>query len=133
MMAPLSYAHRFEPGEVLAATPLLLLHGTGGDENDLLPVRRMTRSSVAGIFSSRCITTHQRATVPARRANRNHHRRRHQAHLVTVKIDNHIVAQGPQFHSIDFAKKRIDFRTVQKGPRLVTNPRRRDVRVAKGQ
>jgi phospholipase/carboxylesterase len=40
-MAPLSYVHRFEPGEAPGAAPLLLLHGTGGDENDLLPVGRM--------------------------------------------------------------------------------------------
>ena len=58
---------------------------------------------------------------------------RSKLYLVTVKIDNHVVAQGPHFHSIDFAKKRIDFRTVQKELRLVTNPRRREVRVAKGQ
>jgi phospholipase/carboxylesterase len=41
MMAQLSYIHRFEPGEAPGAPPLLLLHGTGGDENDLLPVGRM--------------------------------------------------------------------------------------------
>jgi phospholipase/carboxylesterase len=41
MMAQLSYIHRFEPGETPGAPPLLLLHGTGGDENDLLPVGRM--------------------------------------------------------------------------------------------
>jgi phospholipase/carboxylesterase len=33
----LSFIHRFEPG---SAPPLLLLHGTGGDENDLLPLGR---------------------------------------------------------------------------------------------
>jgi len=36
----LAFIHRFEPGERLEAPPLLLLHGTGGDENDLLPVGR---------------------------------------------------------------------------------------------
>jgi phospholipase/carboxylesterase len=36
----LSFTHRFEPGDGLDAPPLLLLHGTGGDENDLLPVGR---------------------------------------------------------------------------------------------
>jgi phospholipase/carboxylesterase len=33
-----SFIHRFEPGNRREAPPLLLLHGTGGDENDLLPL-----------------------------------------------------------------------------------------------
>ena len=40
-MAELSFIHRFEPGERAAAWPLLILHGTGGDENDLIPLGRM--------------------------------------------------------------------------------------------
>jgi phospholipase/carboxylesterase len=47
MMASLSYVHRFELGEAPAAPPLLLLHGTGGDENDLLPVGRMVAPGAA--------------------------------------------------------------------------------------
>jgi predicted esterase len=39
-MSTLSYHHRFEPGSDPAAPPLLLLHGTGGDENDLIPFGR---------------------------------------------------------------------------------------------
>jgi hypothetical protein len=38
IMPTLSYHHRFEPGADASAPPLLLLHGTGGDENDLLPL-----------------------------------------------------------------------------------------------
>ncbi|RKK06061.1 alpha/beta hydrolase [Pseudoroseomonas wenyumeiae] len=34
----LSFRHRFQPGADAALPPLLLLHGTGGDENDLLPL-----------------------------------------------------------------------------------------------
>jgi phospholipase/carboxylesterase len=34
------FIHRFERGEP-GARPLLLLHGTGGDENDLVPLARM--------------------------------------------------------------------------------------------
>lgn len=37
---PLSFQHIFEPGENPAAPPLLLLHGTGGTEQDLLPLGR---------------------------------------------------------------------------------------------
>ncbi len=35
-----SYLHRFEPATKAGAPPVLLLHGTGGNENDLLPVGR---------------------------------------------------------------------------------------------
>ena len=34
----LAYHHRYEPGTDPSAPPLLLLHGTGGDENDLIPL-----------------------------------------------------------------------------------------------
>jgi predicted esterase len=37
----LGFVHRFVPAETPDAPTLLLLHGTGGDENDLLPVGRM--------------------------------------------------------------------------------------------
>ena len=38
-MPELDFIHRFVPGpEVATAPTLLLLHGTGGDENDLLPL-----------------------------------------------------------------------------------------------
>jgi len=40
-MSDLAFVHRFEPGARANARPLLLLHGTGGDENDLLPLGRM--------------------------------------------------------------------------------------------
>jgi phospholipase/carboxylesterase len=40
-MAPeLAYIHRFEPGADQSRPPLLLLHGTGGDETDLIPLGR---------------------------------------------------------------------------------------------
>jgi phospholipase/carboxylesterase len=35
------FIHVFEPGTDAARPPLLLLHGTGGDERDLLPLGRM--------------------------------------------------------------------------------------------
>jgi phospholipase/carboxylesterase len=40
-MAPeLAYIHRFEPGADPRHPPVLLLHGTGGDEADLMPLGR---------------------------------------------------------------------------------------------
>ncbi len=36
-----SFIHRFEPAREAGSTPLLLLHGTGGDETDLLGLGRM--------------------------------------------------------------------------------------------
>jgi phospholipase/carboxylesterase len=36
MTASPPFIHRFQPGDLPGAAPLLLLHGTGGDENDLL-------------------------------------------------------------------------------------------------
>jgi phospholipase/carboxylesterase len=41
MMSELAFVHRYAPGAGKNAHPLLLLHGTGGDENDLLPLGRM--------------------------------------------------------------------------------------------
>src|ERR1700731_4779946 len=41
MAETLSFVHRFEKGADAEARPLLLLHGTGGDENDLIPLGRM--------------------------------------------------------------------------------------------
>jgi phospholipase/carboxylesterase len=36
----LAYIHRFEPGVDPTLPPILLLHGTGGDETDLVPLGR---------------------------------------------------------------------------------------------
>ena len=41
------FIHVFEPGSDPARRPLLLLHGTGGDENDLVPLGRMLRPGAA--------------------------------------------------------------------------------------
>ena len=35
-----AFIHRFEPATGPGRPPLLLLHGTGGDESDLLPLGR---------------------------------------------------------------------------------------------
>jgi phospholipase/carboxylesterase len=40
MAQELAYIHRFEPGADPSLPPVLLLHGTGGDEADLLPLGR---------------------------------------------------------------------------------------------
>ncbi|WP_414473961.1 alpha/beta hydrolase [Microvirga sp. M2] len=40
-MTELSFIHRYEPATEPGRPPLLLLHGTGGDENDLISLGRM--------------------------------------------------------------------------------------------
>jgi phospholipase/carboxylesterase len=47
MARDLSFIHRFEPATRPVAAPLLLLHGTGGDENDLLPLGQMISPGAA--------------------------------------------------------------------------------------
>jgi len=49
-MAALDFTHVFEPGD--PARTILLLHGTGGDENDLVPLGRQLMPG-AGILSPR--------------------------------------------------------------------------------
>jgi phospholipase/carboxylesterase len=50
--ADLGFIHRFIPAEDPNRTPLLLLHGTGADENDLLPLGR-TLAPGAALLSPR--------------------------------------------------------------------------------
>jgi phospholipase/carboxylesterase len=47
MASDLSLVHRFEPATRPGVAPLLLLHGTGGDENDLLPLGQMISPGAA--------------------------------------------------------------------------------------
>ncbi|WP_336491629.1 alpha/beta hydrolase [Methylobacterium nigriterrae] len=43
----LSHVHRYQPATKPGRAPLLLLHGTGGDENDLLPLGGMLSEGAA--------------------------------------------------------------------------------------
>ena len=43
----LSFVHRFEPAADAKSPPLLLLHGTGGDENDLIDLGRTVAPGAA--------------------------------------------------------------------------------------
>ena len=47
MIGDLSFVHRFEPGNRTGTPPLLLLHGTGGDENDMLPLAQAVAPGAA--------------------------------------------------------------------------------------
>lgn len=51
-MTELSHIHRFEPATEPGRPPLLLLHGTGGDESDLIPLGR-TISPGSALLSPR--------------------------------------------------------------------------------
>lgn len=46
-MTETAFIHRFEPATSAGSPPLLLLHGTGGDENDLLGLGKMVSSGSA--------------------------------------------------------------------------------------
>jgi phospholipase/carboxylesterase len=46
-MTSLGFVHRFEPATAAGAPPVLLLHGTGGDENDLLPIGKAVAPGAA--------------------------------------------------------------------------------------
>jgi phospholipase/carboxylesterase len=47
MTTELSHIHRFAPATEAGRPPILLLHGTGGDENDLLPLGRAVAPGAA--------------------------------------------------------------------------------------
>ncbi|MCR0983647.1 alpha/beta hydrolase [Roseomonas populi] len=47
MSATTDFIHVFEPGTDPARPPVLLLHGTGGNESDLLPLGRMVAPGAA--------------------------------------------------------------------------------------
>jgi phospholipase/carboxylesterase len=51
-MTETAFIHRFEPAATAGSPPLLLLHGTGGDENDLLGLGRMI-SPTSALLSPR--------------------------------------------------------------------------------
>src|SRR5450756_902073 len=48
-MTDLGFIHRFVPATRPGLPPLLLLHGTGGDENDLLPLAAQLSPGAAQI------------------------------------------------------------------------------------
>ena len=49
----LSFIHRFEPATEPGKPPILLLHGTGGDEDDLLPLGQHDRPGLRAALAAR--------------------------------------------------------------------------------
>ncbi len=65
---PLSFTHIFEPGSDPAAPPLLVLHGTGGSEHDLLPLGRSLSPGSALLSPRGQVSEHGAARFFARLA-----------------------------------------------------------------
>ena len=55
-MAGLSFTHRFEPGAT-DALPLLLLHGTGGNEHDLISLGQAIPPGRGDFFPREIVAT----------------------------------------------------------------------------
>ena len=64
----LAYVHHFSPGADPSAPPLLLLHGTGGDENDLVPLGRSLSPGSALLSPRGNVSEHGAARFFARKA-----------------------------------------------------------------
>ena len=64
----LSYAHQFKAGNDPTASPLLLLHGTGGTEEDLLPLGRAISPGSALLSPRGNVSEHGAARFFARLA-----------------------------------------------------------------
>jgi len=56
-MAGLSFTHRFEPGAKPDALPLLLLHGTGGNEHDLISLGQAIPPGRGDFFPREIVAT----------------------------------------------------------------------------
>ena len=67
-MAALSFKHVFHAGTDPAAPPLLLLHGTGGNERDLLPLARVLSPGSAVLSPRGQVSEHGAARFFARLA-----------------------------------------------------------------
>jgi len=65
---PHSFQHVFEPGTAPSAPPLLLLHGTGGSERDLLPLGRALSPGSALLSPRGQVSEHGAARFFARLA-----------------------------------------------------------------
>ena len=64
----LAYIHHFSPGDDPSAPPLLLLHGTGGDENDLVALGRSLSPGSALLSPRGNVSEHGAARFFARKA-----------------------------------------------------------------
>jgi len=64
-VSALSFVHHFRPGQTPGAPTLLLLHGTGGNEQDLLPLAKILAPDAGVLTSCAAVAVAKSRSVPS--------------------------------------------------------------------